>query len=383
MTFDTEKFIREIESRKAIWDITSEEYSDRDLKKRRWEEITNKMCSESLSENEKKEFGERPVSKKKKTSDDDNLVQVLRESIVMREERERQQESDSDRLFILSLLDDFKNIPRHRKLSTKMELIEVIKRAQMETHDSEFSPFRQRYVDYEPGTSAARSYRPQISFSGQYRQGQGYSTEYGPETTSSGQYRYGYSTHSNYRPEASTTEGRRGYSTAVPDRQDNTVYTEALSPTDTNATDMSQDEITLKRPFGLAWVSLWTLVSDPDQCRFLDADQRTLAASSEDIFKPTWFAYDTMESFLLPVYTCIERINTETTSKLYMQQGELTNGTMVLIKDSHAPHLMWLLGCIVRIIPGTDGIARIADIQTKKGVIRGAFNTICPLPISS
>lgn len=27
--------------------------------------------------------GERPVSKKKKTSDDDNLVQVLRESIVM------------------------------------------------------------------------------------------------------------------------------------------------------------------------------------------------------------------------------------------------------------------------------------------------------------
>lgn len=184
--------------------------------------------------------GERPVSKKKKTSDDDNLVQVLRESIVMREERERQQESDSDRLFILSLLDDFKNIPRHRKLSTKMELIEVIKRAQMQTHDSEFSPFRQRYVDYEPGASAARSYRPQTSFSGQYRQGQGYSTEYGPETTSSGQYRYGYSTHSNYRPEASTTEGRRGYSTAVPDRQDNTVNTDALSPTDTNATDVSQ-----------------------------------------------------------------------------------------------------------------------------------------------
>lgn len=185
--------------------------------------------------------GERPVSKKKKTSDDDNLVQVLRESIVMREEREREQESDSDRLFMLSLLDDFfKNIPRHRKLSTKMELIEVIKRALMETHDSEFSPFRQRYVDYEPGTSAARSYRPQTSFSRQYRQGQGYSTEYGPETTSSGQYRYGYSTHSNYRPEASTTESRRGYSTAVPDRQDNTVYTDALSPTDTNATDMSQ-----------------------------------------------------------------------------------------------------------------------------------------------
>ncbi|GBP08516.1 hypothetical protein EVAR_77195_1 [Eumeta japonica] len=70
-------------------------------------------------------------------------------------------------------------------------------------------------------------------------------------------------------------------------------------------------------------------------------------------------------------------------SKWCMQRGELTNGTMVLIKDSHAPPLMWLLGRIVRIIPGTDGIARVADIQTKKGVIRRAFNTICPLPISS
>ncbi|CAG5023386.1 unnamed protein product [Parnassius apollo] len=75
--------------------------------------------------------GKRPVSKNKKTCDDENLVQVLKESIAIREERERKQESDSDRLFMLSLLEDFKNIPKHRKLSTRMELIDVIKRAQM------------------------------------------------------------------------------------------------------------------------------------------------------------------------------------------------------------------------------------------------------------
>lgn len=34
MTFDTEMLIREIESQKAIWDISSEEYSNRDLKRR-------------------------------------------------------------------------------------------------------------------------------------------------------------------------------------------------------------------------------------------------------------------------------------------------------------------------------------------------------------
>lgn len=44
MTFDTGKLIREVESRKAIWHISSEKYSDRDLKRRKWEEITNIMC---------------------------------------------------------------------------------------------------------------------------------------------------------------------------------------------------------------------------------------------------------------------------------------------------------------------------------------------------
>lgn len=184
--------------------------------------------------------GERPVSKKKKT-DDDTLVQVLKESIAIREEREKRPESDSDRLFMLSLLEDFKNIPKHRKLSTKMELIDVIKRAQMpsmETHDSEFGLFRQRYVEYEPRTFATRSYRPETSTNGQYRHE--YSTEYGPETSSSGQYRYGYVTQSNCRSEESSTESRRAYSTVVPDKQDNTIYTEALSPSDTNVTATSQ-----------------------------------------------------------------------------------------------------------------------------------------------
>ncbi|KAF9418816.1 hypothetical protein HW555_004483 [Spodoptera exigua] len=36
-------------------------------------------------------------------------------------------------------------------------------------------------------------------------------------------------------------------------------------------------------------------------------------AGAEEIYNPTWYAYETMESFLLPVYTCNEGINTETT----------------------------------------------------------------------
>lgn len=68
-----------------------------------------------------------PVSKKKKKSDDDSLIEVLKQSISLRENRERKLECDSDRLFMLSLLDDFRKIPEDRRLSTKMELMDVIK----------------------------------------------------------------------------------------------------------------------------------------------------------------------------------------------------------------------------------------------------------------
>lgn len=39
MDFDIEKFISEIESRSAIWDMKSTQYSDRLLKMKQWEEI--------------------------------------------------------------------------------------------------------------------------------------------------------------------------------------------------------------------------------------------------------------------------------------------------------------------------------------------------------
>lgn len=60
--------------------------------------------------------------------------------------------------------------------------------------------------------------------------------------------------------------------------------------------------------------------------------------------------------------------------------GMLEEGTMVVLKEKLAPPLMWPLGRIVRLIPGRDGISRVADVKTKKGIVRRAYNTICPLP---
>lgn len=60
-------------------------------------------------------------------------------------------------------------------------------------------------------------------------------------------------------------------------------------------------------------------------------------------------------------------------------KGELKPDTLVIIKDDNLPPLKWLLGRVLRTIPGKDGVSRVADIRTTNGVIRRALVKICPL----
>lgn len=58
--FDTEKFINEISLRPALWQMSSKEYSNRDLKCKLWIEIGQVMVYnwEQLSPEEKNKEGE-------------------------------------------------------------------------------------------------------------------------------------------------------------------------------------------------------------------------------------------------------------------------------------------------------------------------------------
>ncbi|XP_045457915.1 uncharacterized protein LOC123668168 [Melitaea cinxia] len=67
-------------------------------------------------------------------------------------------------------------------------------------------------------------------------------------------------------------------------------------------------------------------------------------------------------------------------TKWMQSQETLKEGALVVIKDKSSQPIMWLLGRILRVLPGENGVARVADIRTRKGVIRRAFNMICPLP---
>lgn len=57
--FDTERFIVEIENRPSLWNISSDDYSNRDLKKKCWEEIVDifKDKEEMNIQEKKKELG--------------------------------------------------------------------------------------------------------------------------------------------------------------------------------------------------------------------------------------------------------------------------------------------------------------------------------------
>ncbi|XP_052759403.1 uncharacterized protein LOC128202594 isoform X2 [Galleria mellonella] len=108
-----------------------------------------------------------------------------------------------------------------------------------------------------------------------------------------------------------------------------------------------------------------------------DPDQRY---QERDAFENQYYAaVATARSLCIPSFTSTNHEKT----KWHRSYGELKEGTLVVIKEKTSPPLMWLMGRVIRIIPGRDGIARVADIQTKKGVIRRAYNTICPLPVKS
>ncbi|CAL1262171.1 unnamed protein product, partial [Larinioides sclopetarius] len=63
-------------------------------------------------------------------------------------------------------------------------------------------------------------------------------------------------------------------------------------------------------------------------------------------------------------------------------QPNLQEGQLVLLKDGNKP-LQWNLGRIERVIPGEDGLIRVADVKTASTIYRRAINKIIPLPFQN
>lgn len=55
--------------------------------------------------------------------------------------------------------------------------------------------------------------------------------------------------------------------------------------------------------------------------------------------------------------------------------------TIVLIKDKTLPCTQWLMGKVIELHPGEDGIARAATVKTATGKLKRATKLLCPLPV--
>ena len=56
-------------------------------------------------------------------------------------------------------------------------------------------------------------------------------------------------------------------------------------------------------------------------------------------------------------------------------------GSMVMIKNEGLPSTRWQLGRVVALHPGADGVVRVVDTKTTKGLLRRSVNKLCVLPI--
>lgn len=58
-------------------------------------------------------------------------------------------------------------------------------------------------------------------------------------------------------------------------------------------------------------------------------------------------------------------------------------GSLVLVKENNLPPMCWLLGRVIDIHPGADGVVRIVTIRTKSGSVKRAAAQVCVLPLES
>ena len=57
-------------------------------------------------------------------------------------------------------------------------------------------------------------------------------------------------------------------------------------------------------------------------------------------------------------------------------------GALVLIKNDNTPPASWLLGRIIDLCPGDDGVVRVAVVKTQDGTYKRPVVKLCPLPMS-
>lgn len=57
-------------------------------------------------------------------------------------------------------------------------------------------------------------------------------------------------------------------------------------------------------------------------------------------------------------------------------------GYLVLLKEDGASPLLWQMGRIVSLHPGSDNRVRVVSVKTSSGILKRSLQMICPLPVN-
>ncbi|XP_043063802.1 uncharacterized protein LOC122319967 [Drosophila ficusphila] len=70
-------------------------------------------------------------------------------------------------------------------------------------------------------------------------------------------------------------------------------------------------------------------------------------------------------------------------SKWRSEGSNIKIGRIVLLKEDNIPSLKWPLGRVQEVIPGEDGVVRVAMVRTATGIIKRAVAKVAVLPVDS
>ncbi|GFT63557.1 integrase catalytic domain-containing protein [Trichonephila clavipes] len=71
----------------------------------------------------------------------------------------------------------------------------------------------------------------------------------------------------------------------------------------------------------------------------------------------------------------------QTRAKWSVQNPNLMENQLVLLKDPNTKPLDWPMGRILEVFPGSDGFVRVVNVKTSTGILKRAITKVVPLPI--
>ncbi|GFY37846.1 integrase catalytic domain-containing protein [Trichonephila inaurata madagascariensis] len=71
----------------------------------------------------------------------------------------------------------------------------------------------------------------------------------------------------------------------------------------------------------------------------------------------------------------------QTRAKWSVQNPNLRENQLVLLRDPNTKPLDWPMGCILQVFPGSDSLVRVVNVKISTGILKRAITKVVPLPI--